>query len=132
MHHDDIRLDQNDDVPIISVIGNIDAAKADLLDRAIDSLDAENAIVVSFEECSSIDSSAIVTVLLRRNEVLRGNLVTLVPKSSPLRAYIERSQLASSLHVVDTREHALTIARGLKRIVEAEISHDGIGSRFHF
>jgi anti-anti-sigma factor len=132
MHHDDIELEQIDDVPIVSVSGNIDAAKAELLDRAINVLDAENAIVVSFESCSSIDSAAVLTVLLRRNEQLRGHLVALVPKVSPLRAYIERSQLSSSLHVVDTREDALTIARGLKRIVEAEFSRDGVGSRFHF
>jgi len=132
MHHDDIELEQIDDVPIVSVSGNIDAAKAELLDRAINVLDAENAIVVSFESCSSIDSAAVLTVLLRRNEQLHGHLVALVPKVSPLRAYIERSQLSSSLHVVDTRQDALTIARGLKRIVEAEFSRDGVGSRFHF
>ena len=132
MHHDDIELEQVDDVPIVSVFGNIDSGKADLLDRAINVLDAENAIVVSFDSCASVDSAAVVTVLLRRNEQLRGNLIALIPKSSPLRAYIEKSQLSSSLRVVDTREAALTLARGLKRIVEAEFSHDGVGSRFHF
>jgi anti-anti-sigma factor len=131
MNHDDIELEQIGDVPIVSVSGDIDAAKAELLDRAINVLDAENAIVVSFEDSSSVDSAAVVTMLLRRNEQLRGNLVALVPKTSALRAYIERSARSSSLHVVDTREDALTIARGLKRIVETEVSKDGVGSRSH-
>jgi hypothetical protein len=65
VYDDEILLGQIDDVPIVSVPGNIDVAKTELLDRALNVLDAEMMNVVAFASSLSVDGSAIVTVLHR-------------------------------------------------------------------
>ncbi len=72
-----IRLDNADDMPIISVVGDVDIANAHILDQAIAVFDVEKAVVVSFEDCSYLDSSAL-SVPVNRNKELEGNLVVVV------------------------------------------------------
>lgn len=129
MSEDYIRLEQSDNMPIVSVIGEADFSKSDLLDRAIAVHEAEKSVIVSFLECTSVDG-AILTVLVRWNVRLEGNLVIIVPRFSAIRRFFEATPLYESLRLVGNVTDAVTLATGLKRMAESEPSTDGQSSGF--
>lgn len=96
-----ISIDTIDDAAVIAIRGALDIMSSHLLADAIAVAGKEAIVLVSFEECSYLDST-ILSVLVRNTRSMRERLVLLVPKDGYVRRLLEICGLMEVLHVVSS------------------------------
>ncbi|MFY9781510.1 MAG: STAS domain-containing protein [Candidatus Baltobacteraceae bacterium] len=94
-----ISIDTTAETAVIRVSGALDIMSSHLLADAIAVAGAEPVVLVSFEECSYLDST-ILSVLVRNARLMRERLILLVPKDGYVRRLLEMCGLDEVLHVV--------------------------------
>lgn len=94
-----ISIDTMPEGAVIKVCGAFDLMSSHLLSDAITVAKIEPIVLVSFEECSYLDSS-ILSVLVRHARHMRERLVLLVPKEGYVRHLLSICGLEEVLHIV--------------------------------
>ncbi|MGP6158638.1 MAG: STAS domain-containing protein [Vulcanimicrobiaceae bacterium] len=94
-----ISIDTTAETAVIKVCGALDILSSHLLADAIAVAGLEPVVLVSFEECSYLDST-ILSVLVRHARIMRERLVLLVPRDGYVRGLLEMCGLVEMLHVV--------------------------------
>jgi anti-anti-sigma factor len=94
-----ISINTTAETAVIKVCGALDMLSSHLLADAIAVAGHEPVVLVSFEDCSYLDST-ILSVLVRQTRVMRERLVLLVPKDGYVRRILELCGLLDVLHVV--------------------------------
>lgn len=96
-----ISIDTTAEAAVIKVSGALDIMSSHLLADAIAIAGIEPVVLVSFEECSYLDST-ILSLLVRQARLMRERLVLLVPKEGYVRRLLEMCGLLDVLHVVSS------------------------------
>jgi anti-anti-sigma factor len=94
-----ISIDTTAEAAVIKVSGALDIMSSHLLTDAIAVAGIESVVLVSFVECSYLDST-ILSVLVRHARLMRERLVLLVPKEGYVRRLMEMCGLEDILHIV--------------------------------
>jgi anti-anti-sigma factor len=105
-----ISIDTTAETAVIKVCGALDILSSHLLADAIAVAGLEPIVLVSFEECSYLDST-ILSILVRHARVMRERLVLLVPKDGYVRRVLDMCGLVEVLHVVSTLPERFGAAR---------------------
>jgi anti-anti-sigma factor len=101
-----ISIDTTAESAVIKVSGALDIMSSHLLSDAIAVAGIAPIVLVSFEECSYLDST-ILSVLVRHARLMRERLVLFVPKDGYVRRILEMCGLDEVFHVVSTLPNRL-------------------------
>jgi anti-anti-sigma factor len=96
-----ISIDTAANAALIKVVGGLDMMSSHLLNDAIVVAGTDSVVLVSLEDCSSLDST-ILSVLVRHHRHMAERFVLVAPKGSYVRRILEMCGLDSALHIVSS------------------------------